>query len=366
MTTSFTFLTFNILANRFTNFNKLDKINETKDEMQERYNGVIMHLEQQNKDICFLQEVDNNFYYALMDTVFAKKYYISHRYCKAYKAERNKDDIGQLIMVRNSKFKIPLELNKTFDNKYPANSHLLRVRGGHSSVFDFIKLTKNGVEGNQRKFSQILIINDLYGRYLILSNMHLEGNPDYQKLKEQEFEETYKACDEFKNKHMNMKNVKSVNMMFAGDFNEPYQNIVENIMIGDKPLRLINSDSKQLTSFSKFFTDKKTNERKMIDKQEKLDYLICSKELENSIDDMHIYPDFEIKNMPNWEEPFIDNDKNWVSDHKFLTFKFNLLDTHTKNITHHKKYNNNRRKSKKHSKNGQNKRSKRNNSKKKK
>lgn len=323
----FTFLTFNILANRFTNFNKSDKKNESRELMQERYDAIILHLENLNKDICFLQEVDNHFYYALISSPLKNKYYITHRYYKAYKVERNKDDIGQLMMIKTSKFKAPLSLNKTFDSIHRPNSTAFSIRGGFSSVFDFVKLTNYGAEGNQRKFAQILIVTDSKGHYLILANMHLEGNPDYQKLKEMEFEETYKACVSFIKNKMNDINSNNIHMIFSGDFNEPEQSIVQNIMIADKPLKLINKDHKQMTAFSKYFTDKKTNERKEINKLEKLDYLLCSDNLIYN-GDMNTYPNFEIKYMPDWDKPFLNkkklNTKNWISDHISLDFSLSL------------------------------------------
>lgn len=359
MSAQFTFLTFNILANRFTNFNKLDKKNESKELMKERYDAIIMHLEKLNKDICFLQEVDNHFYYALIASSMRRKYYITYRYYKAYKNEKNKDDIGQLIMIKNARFNVPLSLNKKFDSIYPPNTNAFSIRGGFSSIFDFVKLTKNGTEGNQRKFAQILIINDAKGKYLILANMHLEGNPDYQKLKEMEFEETYVACLNFKDKYLSSSdmniNKNNIHMIFSGDFNEPEQiDVVEKIMINKKPLKLINNDEKQLTAFSKFFTDKKTDERKEINKLEKLDYLICSNELlydNNDNNNMNVHPDFEIKFMPDWDKPFIIgtelNNENWISDHTSLDFVLSFPMNKNINKIKNKKHKTNKKSNKK-------------------
>ena len=327
----FSFLTFNILANRFTNFNKENKKNELMSEMKQRYQIIINHLEKLDKDICFLQEVDNHFYYLLMKSkTMRNKYFITHRYFKALRVERNKDDIGQMILIKNSKFKPVQFLNNMFNKNNVANSEILMVRGGFSCVYDFIKLTKYGEEGNQRKFSHILIVKYIgdgsmnKNTYLILGNVHLEGNKDYQLLKELEFEETYNACVNFRDTYMTNMNT---HLLFSGDFNEANQNVIEDVMIGKKPLKLINDDEKQMTSFSKYFTDKKTKERNVINSFEKLDYLICSKELTN-VKEMKMYPDYDLRDMPNWTIPFEGNDegKNWASDHKILYFFFKLPD----------------------------------------
>lgn len=343
---NFSFLTFNILANRFTNYNKGGTGNESRQEMEQRYLAIILILENLNKDIYFLQEVDSHFYKLLMLSDLKKKYFITYRFHKAWPTERNKDDIGLLIMVKNSsKFSTDEEYNMKFVTEYPPNSSALGYRGGVSGLFDFIELTEYGERGNQRKFSQILIIKNNQNQYLFLVNLHLEGRPDYYQLRESEFRDSFTACADFKKKYM--KN-KETFYLLSGDFNEPDQKIVEDNLIKDLPLKLINNDSDQLTSFTKYYTDKVTNAREIIDKLQKLDYLICSKKI--NCQGNQLLPNFDIIDFPNWKENFIVesnsglelNKTNWPSDHKLLYFLLELPNKKKKTL---KKKNKNIKKS---------------------
>ena len=64
--------------------------------------------------------------------------------------------------------------------------------------------------------------------------------------------------------------------LIAGDFNEPDQSIIEQQLISGLPLNLINSDAQEITSFTKYVTDKVNNIRQVIDNLQKLDYFITS------------------------------------------------------------------------------------------
>ena len=62
-------------------------------------------------------------------------------------------------------------LNEKLLNMYPPNSNLLQSRGITTGIYDFIALTDNGENGNQRKFSQILILRNYTNQYLFLINI---------------------------------------------------------------------------------------------------------------------------------------------------------------------------------------------------
>lgn len=336
-----TFSTWNILANRFTNYNMGQKNNEDKIQMKNRYLSIIIILQQLEKDIYFLQEVDNHFYYLLLSSVLQNDYLISYRYHKSWIKEKNKDDIGILIMIKKkSNWRFDLSLNQKLLDMYPPNSPLLQSRGIVSGIYDFIELTDNGENGNQRKFSQILILKNNQHQYLFLINMHLEGRPDFYELRRNEFILSYKACQKFI-QHNLSKYKNQCYYLIAGDFNEPDQEVVEQQLISGLPLNLINSDSQEITSFTKYVTDKVNNTRQVIDNLQKLDYFITSpKVMLLSYDTL---PKDNIKDFPNWDITFvskkgqqvISNDDNWPSDHKILNFKIKISEIKTKN--HHSK-----------------------------
>ena len=203
---------------------------------------------------------------------------------------------------------------------------------------NFDKLTDNGENGNQRKFSQILILRNYQDQYLFLINMHLEGRPDFYELRRNEFILSYKACQKFI-QHNLSKYKNQCYYLIAGDFNEPDQAIVEQQLISGLPLNLINSDGKEITSFTKYVTDKVNNTRQVIDNLQKLDYFISSSRVKLlSYDSL---PKNSIKDFPNWDITFVikqgqqvvSNEANWPSDHKILNFKVSI--PQIKKKTHH-------------------------------
>ena len=205
------------------------------------------------------------------------------------------------------------------------------------NIYDFIELTDNGENGNQRKFSQILILKNNNNQYLFLINMHLEGRPDFYELRRKEFILSYQACQKFI-QHNLSKYKNQCYYLIAGDFNEPDQAIVEQQLISGLPLNLINSDAQEITSFTKFVTDKVNNTRQVIDNLQKLDYFITSPKVKLlSYDTL---PKDSIKDFPNWEIPFVNkqgqqivcNKDNWPSDHKILNFKIKISEIKTKNL----------------------------------
>ncbi len=328
----FSFVTFNILANRFTNYNLGGNGNETISQMEFRYITIINILQDLNKDIYFLQEVDNHFYKLLMISPIKNNYFITYRYHIAWPTEKNKSDIGTIILVKN---KSPISINKEIKDlnqlmvdHNPPNSKALQFRGGISGIYDFITLTKNGDEGNQRKFAHILITKTIHNSYLILINHHLEGRPDYEDLRIKEFQDSYHFCQQFCRKFLKGKKIL---YLMAGDFNEDNQTVVIEKIIDNLPLKLINDNSEDLTSYTKYSTDKLTNQRNVIDKKQKLDYLITSKEIKCSSQNM--IPNLDFINFPNWDRQFIGkikddlviNSNNWPSDHKLLEFKLKIM-----------------------------------------
>ena len=324
------FSTWNILANRFTNYNLGQKNNENKNQMKNRYLSIIIILQQLQKDIYFLQEVDNHFYYLIESSELQKDYLISYRYHKSWVQEKNKDDIGILIMIKKKiKWKVDTSLNQKLLDMYSPNSTLLQSRGLISGIYDFIELTDNGENGNQRKFSQILILKNNNNQYLFLINMHLEGRPDFYELRKNEFILSYQACQKFIQHNLSQyKN--QCYYLIAGDFNEPDQSIVEQQLISGLPLSLINSDSLEITSFTKYVTDKANNTRQIIDNLQKLDYFITSPKVK--LLSYNTLPKDSIRDFPNWEISFVTkhgqqvvcNQANWPSDHKILNFDIKI------------------------------------------
>ena len=334
-----TFSTWNILANRFTNYNIGQKNNEDYTKMKNRYLSIIIILQQLQKDIYFLQEVDNHFYYLLKSSELQNNYYISFRYHKSWLQEKNKDDIGLLIMInKNIHWKVDLPLNQSLLDMYPPNSSLLQSKGLLTGIYDFIELTDNGENGNQRKFSQILILKNNQHQYLFLINMHLEGRPDFYELRKNEFTLTFKACQKFI-QHNLSRYKNQCYYLIAGDFNEPDQTIVEQQLISSLPLSLINSDAQEITSFTKYVTDKVNNTRQIIDNLQKLDYFITSPKVKLLFYDT--LPKNSIKDFPNWEANFVEkqgqqvvcNEANWPSDHKILNFEIKIPEINKK--SHH-------------------------------
>ena len=112
------FSTWNILANRFTNYNMGQKENEDKVQMKNRYLSIIIILQNLQKDIYFLQEVDNHFYYLLQSSELQNNYFISFRYHKSWIQEKNKDDIGILMMIKKKlQWKVDTSLNQRLLDK---------------------------------------------------------------------------------------------------------------------------------------------------------------------------------------------------------------------------------------------------------
>lgn len=324
------FSTWNILANRFTNYNMGQKENEDKVQMKNRYLSIIIILQNLQKDIYFLQEVDNHFYYLLQSSELHNNYFISFRYHKSWIQEKNKDDIGILMMIKKKlQWKVDTSLNQRLLDMYPPNSTLLQSRGLISGIYDFIELTDNGENGNQRKFSQILILRNNQHQYLFLINMHLEGRPDFYELRRNEFILSYKACQKFI-LHNLSKYKNECYYLIAGDFNEPDQSIVEQQLISSLPLNLINSDAQEITSFTKYVTDKVNNTRQIIDNLQKLDYFITSPKIK--LLSYNTLPIDSIKDFPNWKTTFVtkqgqqvvSNEDNWPSDHKILNFDIKI------------------------------------------
>ena len=331
----FSFGTFNLLANRFTNYNLAGTRNESYDLMNLRYLSIILILEESKKDILFLQEVDNYFYKLVMLSNLKNNYFITYRFHKAWPYEKNKADIGTIIMVKNNSFITNTNeiknLNQSLINENPPKSKALDIRGGLSGIYDFIQLTQNGDEGNQRKFAHLLITKTKNNDYFFLINHHLEGRPDYEELRIKEFQQSYQYCLQFAKQFL--KNKKII-YLISGDFNEDSQEVVVRKLIDHLPLKLINNDPNQITSFTKYSTDKLTNQRNIIDKQQKLDYLITSYNI--SLLSESILPKMILIDYPKWDIPFVGeksdkliiNKKNWPSDHKLLEFILEIKNNH--------------------------------------
>ena len=316
-------ISFNILANRFTYYNTDNHRSEPEHLMRFRYKSIISLLWDLNADIYFLQEVDEYFYRYVCHSDFKNYFYISYCTSLPRSKEVNKTEIGLLTMVNKRQYYISYTLNRQINTIQEKENHpLLKIRSQPSSFIGFNDIVvENGEEiGNLKKMSQLLVIEKNH-HHLILINCHFEGRPDRQDLRIAQFQ---KCCSIAQNciTRYNLEN----RILIGGDFNEPSQTDIENLFIKSVPfnLKLLNQ-KKEYTSNLKYQKDEKTKTWNLINRKEKLDYLIGNDSFKVSKE--VALPKSEIVSFPNWGIHFNNNIfsclpkvSNWPSDHRLIKF----------------------------------------------
>lgn len=301
------FISFNLLANRFTYYSKEDHTMENKTEMKNRYSLSIHYLLRLKGDIYFLQEVDGFFYDLLLDSPFKQKYFISYSYCLPLKNESNKSPIGLIIMVNKKQYKI-INMDFKLDHNYSLlqsnHKNTLAISFKHLVFVDNIEIA------NKKKLSQLLVIQNR-DNYIILINCHFEGRPNLPDIRLKQFEYCLSVA-----KNIRKKLNKQTYIIIGGDFNESNTDIIKDKYITNKlfDLKLYNQ-SKENTSFSRF-EKREDNVWYSIDKREKIDYILGSSSIK--IMEEKLLPKKEFV-YPEWNKEF-DIKKNWFSDHKIISF----------------------------------------------
>lgn len=316
-------VSFNILANRFTYYNTTNHKIEPPSLMRFRYKSIISLLFGLRADIYVLQEVDQHFYHLLGHSNFRKNFYISYACCQARKKEVNKDEIGMLIMVNRRQYFISKSLNGKINSleerkEYP----LLKIHGDPSGFIGFNHLTiKDEIEiGNIKKLSQILIVEKNHHPFILI-NCHLEGSPDKQDLRIAQF----KHCCQIAQNCITKFNLEN-RLLIGGDFNDPSQNDICDKYLSDIPfkLKLLNTKS-EYTSNLRFQKNSETKQWYILNRKEKLDYLIGN--VDFKITKETVLPKSDITESPDWGLRFdldiykqLPKFKNWPSDHKLVSF----------------------------------------------
>ena len=335
-------ISFNILANRFTRYTTHNHRNEPSSLMRYRYLTIIKYLLSLNANIYFLQEVDDYFFDLINNNnIFNyKHFFISYVRCNPLEKEKNKTGVGLMTIINKKHFNVNNHLQ---DLLKPTKEQLINnnfnYKGNKSFIITFDHIFKDKKkkeeekeekekkekEPNQKKVGQLLLIKK-NNKYFLLINCHFDGHPPFQDIRLEQFKHSIQSA---------IYNIKVNNIdgeiILAGDFNEPFQEDITTKYIKyinkEIEMKLMN-ESTDFTSHSKYNLNQETNEWDIINKKEKLDYILTtnffSKKSENTTPTTNI-----LLSSPNWNKKFdplslINNLKsnseniNWMSDHKVI------------------------------------------------